>query len=155
MKKLGLMEWSSIAEIVGTVAVVVSLLFVAYSVNRNTEELQGEHENDLYDADREIELALASDAVWTDIVRRGRYQTDELSESETFRYDLYVVQHLNLWEQMIGRHEQGLMPSDKFLSWDSFYERFVANFIHEDVWLRVKWNHSDPNFRQRVEAAMR
>ena len=36
MERLKLTEWAALAEIIGTVAIVVSLLFVGYSINRNT-----------------------------------------------------------------------------------------------------------------------
>ena len=45
MKKLDLQGWAAVAEIVGTVGIVISLLFVAHSVNRNTVELQSANEN--------------------------------------------------------------------------------------------------------------
>jgi hypothetical protein len=45
MRKLDLQEWSAVAEIVGTVGIVISLLFVAYTVNRNTIELRSTNEN--------------------------------------------------------------------------------------------------------------
>jgi len=70
----------------------------------------------------QIELALASDAVWAEIGRRGRCQLNKLSESETYRYDLYVMQQLKLWEQAIGRYEQSLMPPDRSQGRDEYYE---------------------------------
>jgi len=39
MKKANLSNWAAISEIVGAIAVVVSLLFVAYSINQNTTAL--------------------------------------------------------------------------------------------------------------------
>ena len=39
MKKANLSNWAAISETVGAIAVVVSLLFVAYSINQNTAAL--------------------------------------------------------------------------------------------------------------------
>ncbi len=54
MRRLGLSDWASIAEITGTIAVVISLLIVAYSLERNTTALSGQIVNEMYDANREI-----------------------------------------------------------------------------------------------------
>lgn len=45
MARLKLTEWAASAEIIGTVAIVVSMLFVGYSINRNTKEMQAVNEN--------------------------------------------------------------------------------------------------------------
>ena len=37
-RRLDLSDWSKIADIAGMVAVVISLVFVAYSIQKNTEE---------------------------------------------------------------------------------------------------------------------
>jgi hypothetical protein len=48
MKKPDLTSWSAIAEIGGMVAVVISLIFVMYSINQYTAALQANNENFLY-----------------------------------------------------------------------------------------------------------
>jgi hypothetical protein len=45
MKKLSLSEWAAVGELVGTLAVFVSLIFVIYSINQNTAAIQGSTEN--------------------------------------------------------------------------------------------------------------
>ena len=49
MSKLKLADWAATAEIVGTVAVVVSLLFVGMSVKQNTAAVQAMNDNVLYE----------------------------------------------------------------------------------------------------------
>ena len=50
MKRLSLSEWSSIAEIAGAIAVVISLLFVTVSINKNTAMLETNAEAEFLDA---------------------------------------------------------------------------------------------------------
>ena len=45
MKRLTLPEWAAIADIVGTVAVVVSLLFLAHTIEQNTAVTQSANDN--------------------------------------------------------------------------------------------------------------
>lgn len=154
MEKFNYSKWSSVAEIIGTIAVVVSLLFVAHSIQRNTEEAQAQQLNDLYDANREIELALASDATWSEIVRRGNIQYSDLSESEKYRYRAYWMAHLNLWEQLIGRHGQGLVPQDSYEGWNAAYASFVGMSLSNDAWQLLKAGFPTQSFRRHVEEAL-
>jgi hypothetical protein len=48
MKQRKLTEWAAISDIFETVAVVASLLFVAYTVNQNTTVLQSVNDNFVY-----------------------------------------------------------------------------------------------------------
>ena len=45
MSMLDLSSWAALAEIVATVAVVLSLLLVAYSIKRNTDEMETANSN--------------------------------------------------------------------------------------------------------------
>jgi len=40
-------QWAAVAEIVAAIAVVISLLFLAHSINRNTATLEADAERDL------------------------------------------------------------------------------------------------------------
>jgi hypothetical protein len=48
MKNRNLAEWAAISDILETVAVVASLIFVAYSVNRNTLVMQSASDTFVY-----------------------------------------------------------------------------------------------------------
>jgi len=86
MRKPGLLEWASLAEIVGTTAVVISLLFVAYSLERNTIAVSGQVANDIYDANREIQLTLLTHPELESIIDRGRKDVSNLSDLERLQY---------------------------------------------------------------------
>jgi hypothetical protein len=58
MRKLSLSEWASAAEIVGAFAVVVSLVFVIASVDRNTAAITAQVGDASYEAIRELNLNL-------------------------------------------------------------------------------------------------
>ncbi len=54
MKKLSLPEWAAVGELVGTLAVFVSLVFVIYSINQNTAAIQGSTENLIFERNTEL-----------------------------------------------------------------------------------------------------
>jgi hypothetical protein len=143
------------AEVLGSIAVVVSLLLVAYSINQNTKATHIANLNAVYDTYREIELALAADSDWIELVIEGSRGSRKLSDAETMRYDLYVSQHLNNWEVLIEDHERGSFPDDTFEGWDAFYARFAGKYVSAEAWQRVKWIHTHPPLQARMESLVR
>lgn len=49
MRRLTLSEWAAVGEIVGTIAVVISLVFVVYGLNQNTAAIHGSTENIIFE----------------------------------------------------------------------------------------------------------
>ena len=85
MKKLTLTEWAAAGELVGTVAVVISLLFVAYSINRNTEATQAATENILFEQHTDLANHFLSDPTLADILVKKRAGNTEFSPAAALR----------------------------------------------------------------------
>ncbi len=54
MAKRNLAEWAAVSEIIGTLAVVISLLFVAFNISQNTRVMQAANDNFLYETQNAI-----------------------------------------------------------------------------------------------------
>ena len=155
MSRLSLRDWAQFSEIIAAVAVVVSLVFVVHSINRNTTELEAQNINDLYDSIREIEMTVMADAELAEIVRRveaGEFES--LSEQQQFRYSGFITQHLSIWEQLHGRRGDGSISEDAYAGWEEYFVVFSKQMLPPSVWeLRRAW-FTDPDFQERVEAAI-
>ncbi len=153
MKKLTLGEWASLAEVVASVAVVASLLFVGQSIERNSSEVRAAHLNDIYDASREIDLAVAADPEWSRIVEQGRNGAS-LSPVEQFRYDAYLVSTIDVWDQMMERRLDGLIAQAAIEAWDRYYVRWLQRHVTETDWARIGWNW-EGELTETIEASLR
>lgn len=155
MSRFSLKDWAQFSEIIAGVAVVVSLVFVVLSINRNTTELQAQNINDLYDSIREIEMTVLADAELSEIVRRveaGEFES--LSEQQQFRYSGFITQHLSIWEQMYGRLEDGSVSLESYAGWEEYFVVFSKRMLPPSVWeMRRAW-FTDPDFQARVDAAI-
>ena len=74
MTRPTLRDMAAIAEVIGTFGLIVSLVFVVYSIDKNTAEVNAMHSNSVFDANREVELAVGSDAEWSRIIAERRSQ---------------------------------------------------------------------------------
>ena len=118
MTKLTLRDWASVAEIVGTIAVVVSLLFVAYSVNHNTEVLQSLNDNLLYEYDEHGISDVTNDPSMAAILVKLD-NNEQLTAIENERFLNYRYRTLNMWELAHDRYVEGLFPEEKWLGWSA------------------------------------
>ena len=125
MRKLSLQDWSAIAEIIGTVGIVISLLFVAYTVNRNTIELRATNENFQVQMNDAIIADLLSHTDVLSIVDK-RDNGKELTQVENWGMTVFTTRQLNLWEMAFYRHHDGLFSPE---SWGAVNEGYASGLI--------------------------
>ena len=155
MRKLNLSNWASIAEIGGTIAVVVSLLFVVYSIERNTAELSAQNADKMYDAIRQVELAILSDPDLMTVTIQGKVDFDGLSDLEKEQYQQWIIIYLDLWERMYQREIDGVLQSETVVGWHDFFMEWFKRYVTQDIWAQIRWNWpGDSGFPELVNSAL-
>ena len=107
MKRHSLSEWSSIAEIVGAVAVVVSLLFVTFSINKNTAMLETNAEREFLDAWRTtVQVPFYTNERLAEIQLKV-HTGEQLAPVEAKMWENFLRALFDTWFQYYGAHEKG------------------------------------------------
>jgi hypothetical protein len=150
MNKRPLSDWASIAEIIASIAVVISLLFIGVQIHKNTKEIRASQSNDLYDAIREVELAVLSNSHLMDAVDKGMEgRRSEMSEEEIVYFRNYLVQSFTIWEQAYSRANDGLMSSEDYRGWEGNFAEYIRRGVTpEDLDFVLPW--FDEQFRFEV-----
>ncbi|NIM69942.1 MAG: hypothetical protein GTN86_04640 [Xanthomonadales bacterium] len=151
MKKLDLPGWASVAEIVASIAVVVSLLFVAYSVKRNTEEMAIANTNFMYELDARITADLSSDPALAAITVKVE-QGQALSEIEKLQYLHLQHRYLTVWEIAWTHYHRGSLDEDEWLAWNQYYGATARAGLPREWWREIRAFYK-PAFAAHVEAA--
>ncbi len=103
MKKLSLADMASVAQIVGALAVVLSLLYVAKGLNDNTAAVKAASVTAITAGSRESLLSAVTDAEFARIRIEGDKDPSKLSELDAYRYFLFTRQlwlnFQNVWTQ--------------------------------------------------------
>jgi hypothetical protein len=148
------MSGKAIRETLAALGVIASMVFVGLEIQQNTVASRAAQENDVFDASREIELAVGADPEWSRIVVEGR-SGGSLSAVEQHRYDVYVVAVLDVWDQLLTRHTDGLMPLPEIDAWNVYFEEWVKRHLSRESWQRLEWQWENPMpLYQSVEAAL-
>ena len=126
MRKLSLSEWAQIGELIGMIGVVLSLLMVVYSVNRNTVALQGETGNLIFERHMELKTTFMTDVSLAAIYVKKRSPTPELTDVESVRWDNYIFNLLDIWAMAHSRNQNGLLPPEEWVGWNTYFARVFS-----------------------------
>jgi len=110
-----------VAEIVGAVAVVISVVYLAMQVSEGNKELRSQsHYNALSLGSRPFEIELEN-AELAHIIRIGYDRPEELSEDEWYRFTQYQVMAFNAWEYYFYEHEKSAIPEQLWIGANAYY----------------------------------
>ncbi len=128
MKRLSLSEWSSIAEIVGAVAVVISLVFLTFSINKNTAVLETNAEREFLDAWRtSVQMPFYTNERLAEIqlkVHTGK----QLAPVEAKMWENFLRALFDTWWEYYGAHKKGQV-SDQ--SWEEMNAAIITLWERE------------------------
>jgi len=150
MKKLDLKEWAAVAEIVGTVAVIVSLLIVSNNIRQNTKAVQATNDTVLYEMTDSWYADVAVNPELAELMIR--YEAGEqLTDSEHRQISYHISRTLNQWELAFVRFEQGLFPPKQWESWNHSFEVWLPDVYRQQDWENDKETYYE-GFAAHVDA---
>jgi len=151
MRKLSLSDCASLAEIVASVAVVVSLIFVVISLERNTAVMQASNDNFIYELQYARTRDIVSSPGMASIYVKHR-NGEDLSAEEKERFLWDKLQELSTWELAFNRHRDGLFSTQLWEGWNKYFKvSFIPQFP-ADRWVEVR-DYYAADFQSHVDAA--
>ena len=126
-------RWALIAEIVGGVAVVISLLYVGACARQNTVPILSSNHQNLVAMDMN-KNAWFRDGGFAEIYELGMEDIDALSAAERRQFGTFISDQLNVWEYAYISHENGLMDDDIWAGYDKFYSSQLKLPAYQSHW---------------------
>lgn len=153
MRKLSLSEWASISDVIGMVGVIISLIFVAVNLERNTRATTNLVGDESFKTIRETNLALLNNPELFDITMRAVAEPTSLSPAEIEKYEIWLHINLDTWERQHDWETSGLIDSEDF-GWDAYFEDWFTRFMTPANWAEIRWRYTEPRFRDKVDKLM-
>jgi hypothetical protein len=114
MNRMSLAEWSNFAQVVGTVAVIVTLIFVGLQIRQNTNALQRNEHNSTMEQWTVIRMAIAKHRDIAELMTAGLYGEKVLDAADQFRLEHMLQEYawasFHIWE----RTQRGVFPPGTF-----------------------------------------
>jgi hypothetical protein len=124
------MDWnevSAISQLIGSVAVVFSVLYLAIQVHRSTRIAKLAAQDAAATALREVTKPFAENAELARIWRQGLENLDGLTAEDQARFFHSTYQFLKAYETIHFHHVYGLMDEQIWQGWVGLLRHYIAS----------------------------
>lgn len=138
-----------IADIVGGIAVVISIIYLAYQVGENTDALKVQTSQALL----ELHIQRAGwyqDLDHAELMLKGDSKPSSLSPAEWAKYSKDKTTAFNLWEQANYGYRLGGVDEDQWTSWDRYFAYSVCTPGTLYFWERERHAWGKP-FQEHID----
>lgn len=146
-----LQKWSLIAEIAAAIAVVLSIIYLAVEVQRNTSAIRTQTHQGLLELSNYNNIEFVTNPEMADLIFRGDRNFDELTDVEQSRYRFFIQSENNIWEHAFNSHLNGTMDSRTWEGYDVSYRRNFCKKSGNIVWRQMEQDFG-AEFRAHVNA---
>jgi len=148
--KRSLKKYALVAEIVGAIAVVISLIYVGASVNQNTDAILVANHHALIAMDQDTN-AWFRDSEFAASFEIAMEDVSNLSPVQSRQVRTFLADKFNAWEFAFLTHNNGMMENDIWDGWDGYYRQELRQKVHQWYWKLGREGFS-PAFRVYVDS---
>jgi hypothetical protein len=145
---------SAIAQIIGSVAVVFSVLYLANQVHGSTRVAKLAAQDAAATSLREITRPFAENAELARIWRIGLEDLQSLSPEEQTRFFHSTYQFLKAFETIHFHHIHGVMDEQIWLGWCGLLQHYIASPGMEHYW-KLRHDLFSQRFQQFIQTLER
>lgn len=144
-------RWALLAEIVGAVAVVLSVAYLALQVSDNNRLLRSQaHYNGLELSQRPLEIMIENENL-AGVIANCDENPEGIDRTSWYRCSSYYLMQFNSWEYLYYQHEDRSIPVELWNGADaSFRNRVATKRGYGRFWTESQLAFDEP-FRSYVE----
>ena len=149
---MSLADLGSIGEFIGSIAVIISLIYVAIQVRDNTRQLVRSELNQAVSLNSTLRMTIGNSGEYATLIVKGSKDLDSLDQVERLRFDAYMEQ---LFYLAIGdwvREQSGVWEPG---TWNRSYAKKIRELLAQNgakQWWRENNEQFREEFRQAVES---
>lgn len=110
-------DLGNIGDFIGGIAVVVTLLYLAYQVGQNTKSTHSASYQSIVSSMTTFSRELAFESERSELFRKGMLQPDELTDSERTRFYLLMTSYFRSFENIHFQYSSKAIPEDVWEGW--------------------------------------
>jgi hypothetical protein len=120
-----LSDWAHVAEIVGAVAVIVTLAYLAVQIEQNTIAVEASTRQGRLDFGRQQTELLITQPGLAKFVMEAEQDANILDDEERLLFYEFTTWRMATWELTYQEYIDGLIDEETWLAWDGYYMLFV------------------------------
>jgi hypothetical protein len=127
MNKIKLKTFVSLAEIISSLAIVVSLIYVANEYRRSETLTNRDVENIIYQRIMEMNRLKIENPDLIGILLRAQKDSRTLTDEEQIRYLAFEHIFYDSWESAWYYHHEGILEEENWNSWNNWFSAEIKN----------------------------
>jgi hypothetical protein len=139
-------DWAHIAEVIGGVAIVASLIFVGLEVRENTQVTKLTLDRGIDQQNLALNLTLAQNSELADILVRAEMNRDSLTNAERIRFDNYCYSRFGAYENVVGDFSNGFITQEEYDVWITNFDFRFNKPGYRQFWIENRMGYF-PAFR--------
>jgi len=145
---------ASLGEIIGAVAVVVSLVYLAVQVRQNTQAQQTENFSRALDRVASIQATLSQDARMSVVITKGVTDPAELTARERLQFTWAMYELFGAFEFMFLAARTKAMPDEVWRRWSAAVAWWLG-FSGVQTWWKAKPTPFTDSFTSYIDYLLR
>ena len=135
------------AEIVGGIAVLISLLYVALEIRRNTRSSLSQTNMMAHESMANVSLEIAKNEQLSSLFRRGLLDFDKLDTEEKFQFLALMTSLYRRFENVFYQNKKGLLEKELWKG----YSHSMTAYMNTDGG-KAFWKYRKDNFSASFDA---
>ena len=147
------MNWeiaSALAEIVGAVAVVLTLAYLAVQIRQNTNAVKAASHHAVTDSFNALNVSVIQDPKVGRLWRLGNEGYANLTEDEQVSFSFMMISYIRIFETLYYQRKIGTMEEQLFLSEERTAQWMLTNLGFREWWAANPISFS-PEFRKYID----
>ena len=132
------MDWNVItglAEVLGALAVIISLAYLAFQIRQNTRSIEGATEQSLMSAEMSLYGLLAEHA---SVYRRGCINIADLTPDEVTQFEQLVLAVMSQLYGAYVQYKRKLIPISVWNAYTNDWNEYVSLAGFQDAWSNLQ-----------------
>ncbi len=131
-------KWALVAEIVGALAIVLSLIFVGLEIRDSTRVTTLTLDRVLDQQNLALNLAITNSADFAELLVRGELDRDGLNTAERARFDNYCFSRFGGYENVVANFAEGFVSDDEYNVWAEHFRYRFDKPGYRQFWIEYR-----------------
>jgi len=115
---MNLKKMALIAEVLGGIGIIISILYLAFEVSQNSESVELSHHLTLSNQYLALRQSLAEEEDLAKIIVKGSSDLSVLEPFEKLQFEAYLTSYWDIWENAQYMSATGRIDQDSWANWD-------------------------------------
>jgi hypothetical protein len=129
-----LQDFANLGEVIGAIAVIASLIYLAFEIRQNTRAMRRAATQDIHRSLNDQTRCLVESPDLAALYFRASQRPEELTGEERFRFQMLLAYVLSNFELAIEYYREGLLSDDVIEGWVKGIHPLFENPVVVEWW---------------------